>query len=280
MKRFIVLSMIVVVGLLVPALPAAGCEPRCAGGDLSDSGLLAEARRQMTELNRGYGGNPAPNCSDEHDQVLEDGNDTVEHEGWLRWVPDFANDPTPPDGVSNEWYQQVCHIPGGADIPLTSWQRFDAVAPEILAQVAIDNMLAGIPQHTIETNPDITGLVAIDTWFWIEGGGLEPVSATASVPGVTVVATAEPGGVEFDFGDGTTGQCEGAGTPYSEGATSACTHEYQAAGTYTVTATIRWTGSYTVNGGAPVPIETVAERTASDDLPVEEAQAINTGTGG
>jgi hypothetical protein len=248
----------------------------------------------MTELGRGYpGGAPPYNCSEEDslfiprdgdgNEVGGDDNDTVDHQGWMRWVPDFANDPTPPDGVSNEWYQQVCYIPGppSQTLPGASWQRFDAVNPENLARVAIDDMLAGIPQHTIETNPDIEGFVGFETWFWIDGGMLEPVTATASIPFMTVVATAEPGRVQFDFGDGATGECTGSGTPWSEGATSDCTHQYEVAGHYEVTATIEWTGSYTVNGGAPVVIDEVATRTATLDLPVEEGQAINTtGQGG
>jgi hypothetical protein len=274
-----------VAGLVFLGLPADAC-PTCGGSDLSNDGLIAQARNQMRQLNAGYNGNPSPNCNEEDalfkvgdDGQYDDGNDTVEHQGYLRWVPDFDDDPTPPtDGPSIEWYQQACYIPGPPSMELRapSWQRFDAVTPENLALVAIDDMLSSIPQHTISVNPAADSMVAIDTWFWVDGGAVEPVSATASVPGVTVVATAEPGGVSFDLGDGTTLRCDDFGTPYAPGATSTCTHAYEAAGTYGITATILWRGSYTINGGAPIPIETGVERTASFTLNVNEAQAVNT----
>jgi hypothetical protein len=285
LTRLTVGGAVVAVGLMFFGLPAEAC-PTCAGSNLSDDGLIAEARSQMNELNQGYNGNAAPNCTEEdslfhagEDGVDDDGNDTVEHHGYLRWAPDFADDPTPPDdGPSIEWYQQVCYIPGPPSMTLlgTSWQRFDAVTPENLARVAIDDMLASIPQHTISVNPTGPSLVALDTWFWVDGGAIEPVQAVASVPGVTVVATAEPGGVTFDFGDGTSLECEDFGTPYAAGASSDCTHAFDGAGTYSITATIVWRGSYTVNGGAPIAIETGVERTATFTLAVNEAQAINT----
>lgn len=44
--------------------------------------------------------------------------------------------------------------------------------------------------------------------------------ASASVPGVEVVATARPGGVHFDFGDGASLECDGPGVAWSPGATN------------------------------------------------------------
>ena len=131
LTRLTVGGAVVAVGLIFFGLPAEAC-PTCGGSNLSDDGLIAEARSQMNELNQGYNGNPAPNCTEEdslfhagEDGVDDDGNDTVEHHGYLRWAPDFADDPTPPDdGPSIEWYQQVCYIPGPPSMTLlgTSWQ--------------------------------------------------------------------------------------------------------------------------------------------------------------
>lgn len=265
--------------LVLSAVPVAG-DPWGNGGSITDDGLLARARDQMRTLNAGYNGNPAPTCDDEHDYLPDDGNDEVEHDGWLRWEPDFENDPTPPrDGPSIEWYRLVCHIPGRpwppGDPLGAAWMRFDAVTPENLARVAVDDMLAAIPEHSIGVNPEPEAMVAIDTWLWVDGVSREPVVATASVPGVEVVATAEPGGVHFDFGDGTSLECDGPGSEWSQGATSDCTHRFDVAGHYTITATIIWSGSYTINGGPPVPLDTVVTRSATFDLAVNEAQAVN-----
>ena len=284
--RSAAVAVVVVAGLLLSGLPAEAC-PSCGSGDLSNAGLIARARSQMAELNAGYNGNPSPNCNEEQSPFtlgeageFDDGNETVEHQGYLRWVPDFGDDPTPPqDGPSIEWYQQVCYVPGPPEMTLrgASWRRFDAVSPEALAMVAIDDMLASIPAHTISMAPEVTSMVAVDTWFWIDGAATEALPpVTASVPGTRVVATAAPGGVTFDLGDGTSLECDDFGTPYAPGATSDCTHAYDEAGTYTVTATIGWTGSYTINGGPPIPIETAVQRTATVGVTVNEAQAVNT----
>lgn len=283
MNRYIVGGIVSMAVLVSAALPAGACDV-CGGGDISDAGIRAQARAEMAELNAGYSGGP-PNCTDEHELVPEDGNDVVEYEGYLRWVPDFANDPTPPDGVSNEWYRRICYLP---DMPPRDGlargfhgRRFENVEPEVLAQVAIEDVFTDIGTHTISTSPVVdNAMVGIPTWFWAENLEGDGETAVAEIPGVRVVATARPGGVNYDFGDGTTLGCAGTGTPYAPGATSDCTHTYETAGHYTVTATVLWTGSYTINGGPPIPIEAAIERTATFDLTVNEAQAINTRPGG
>ena len=274
-----------VVGVtILPAAPAAACDGlACAGGDITEAGVLAETRSQMNELQTGYGsGNHIP-CNDEDDLAEEDGNDIVEAEGWYRWVPDFANDPTPPDNGAGEWYRYVCHIPGRSDFPVTprgaSWRRFEAVTPQNLALVAIDDMLAEIGDPDLSTNPAVESLVGLHTWFWIDASSLATAQATASVPGITVVATATPSAIRFDFGDGTSMECPGAGTPWTPGSPegpSDCSHLYERAGNYTVTAGVLWSGTYSVNGGPPTPIGSSIVRQDSVDLTVLEAQAVNT----
>lgn len=269
-------------GLLVVGPPADACTGlNCPQAEITEDGVIAQARAEMNELNAGYPGGPPPtNCTDEHELVPEDGNDIVEYHGWLRWVPNFENDPTPPDGTSNEWYRHTCYLP---DMPPRTGEplmyhsrRFDAVTPENIARVAVDDMLAGIPDHAIETSPADASLVAVDTWFWVTGEATTPQQAIASVPGTTVVATAEPGGLHLDFGGGEPLDCGDFGVPWSAGATSECVHAFQTAGIHQVTASILWRGSYTIDGGAPIPIETAVERTTTFDVTVNEAQAINT----
>ena len=160
-------------------------------------------------------------------------------------------------------------------------QIFDAIAPQVIAQVAIDDVLSQIPALSISTNPEDDSLVAIDTWFWVDGVPPTTVSRRQrSVPGIAVVATAYPGGVCGSTS--ATAPAPSARVPastYTAGATSDCTHEYQVAGDYTITATVLWTGTYTVNGQGPFPITTAVPRTDTFNLPVNEAQAINTGSG-
>jgi len=277
-------SSVVAVTVVLPAAPAAACDGSfCAGGDITDAGLLAETRRQMDDLRQGYGGNAVPDCNDEHDFASDDGNDVVEADGYLRWVPDFANDPTPPDNGAGEWYRQVCYIPGRPTFPTdpagAAWRRFDAVTPQNLALVAIDDMISEIGDPDLETNPEVESLVGLHTWFWVDGSSLAAREATASVPGITVVATATPSSIRFQFGDGTGMECPGGGTPWTPGTPegpSDCSHVYETAGVYAVTAGVLWTGTYSVNGGPPTPIGSSIVRDNALDLTVVEAQALNT----
>jgi hypothetical protein len=54
------------------------------------------------------------------------------------------------------------------------------------------------------------------------------------------------------------------------------TTSYQSAGTYAVTSTLMWSGTYTVNGNGPFQVATPVARVANLNLAVQEAQAINT----
>ncbi len=268
--------------------PGAGPCATCTGAVTpTPEGLLAQARSEMAELNSVA--NDPPPCTDESNDYVgtEDGaNDgTVQHEGYLQyrltavaqedWDAAYGGDD------SSTFYRLECFLPGVSS-PwglLVDVVEFQAVNPQVLAQVAIDDALALIPTQTVRRSPSGRSLVGVPTWFWVDGAD-DVVAATASVPGMSVTATASPGAVRFDLGDGTTMECAGRGTPYEAGATSDCTHTYERAGHYTVTSTILWTGTYTVNDAGPFPIANAVARTATlPDLPVNEAQAINTGGG-
>lgn len=270
-------------GLVVysPAADAAPGDPclGCGNANIADGGLIARARTQMNELN---GTNSrAQTCTDEDDTFAEDGNDTVEHTGVIQWRLTVNEQDVWDGDDTTTGYRLECWLgqaawDAGFD-GLMEVRMFDAISPRLVAQVAIDNALSLIPTQDIVTNPTTESLVAIDTWFWVTGVPEGGVSASANVPGINVVATATPGGLEFNFGDGTGLTCPDFGTPYAPGATSNCTHPFERAGVYEVSSTILWTGQYTVNGNGPFPIAAAIARTDTFSLPVSEAQALNTG---
>ena len=99
------------------------------------------------------------------------------------------------------------------------------------------------------------------------------------MPGIPVGATASPSAIRFQFGDGTGMECPGGGTPWTPGTPegpSDCSHVYERAGDYAVTAGVLWSGTYQVNGGPPTPIGSSIVRENTLDLTVVEAQAVNT----
>lgn len=136
------------------------------------------------------------------------------------------------------------------------------VTPALLAQRAVDQMQLAGPAIGMTVPTDRFGLVGVPVWLWTEVTPTTwgPNSATASVPGLSVTATAQVTSIAWDMGDGNTTVCPNAGTPWYEGGIESPTCDYiydrssagQPDDAYTVTATstwqVRWTG-----GGPPAP---------------------------
>jgi hypothetical protein len=143
--------------------------------------------------------------------------------------------------------------------------------PEELAQRAVEQLPLAQPQIGMTPTPGRTGLVGLPVWLWLEGGIWTPVSATASVPGLSVTATATPVRVVWDMGDGTTVTCRTAGVPYRASAGDAmspeCGHRYERPSSaepdeaYDVTATVTWDIQW-AGGGASGDLTQVRSATA------------------
>ncbi len=144
-----------------------------------------------------------------------------------------------------------------------------SVAQELLDQVPV-------PDVAISANPDL-GLVALPSWFWIEGYNGAPINASSSLGGVTVDVEITPQQYNWDFGDGGTLQTTSPGQPYP--AESDVQYTYQRsslqAGSYTVTVEITFSARYKVHGGAWESLAAIT-RSFSDDYPVQQLQAVLT----
>lgn len=133
------------------------------------------------------------------------------------------------------------------------------VDPEQLARQAVDRMLL--------TGPDIASpraagryVVGMPMWLWIRPSPTTygPNTASASLAGVTVTATAKVTQINWRMGDGESVTCNGPGTPYEDSYgkqdSPTCGHTYsstsadQRIGKYTVSATATWTVNWQVNG--------------------------------
>lgn len=124
-------------------------------------------------------------------------------------------------------------------------------APAVLAAQA--RSLLVLPKPTIASNPPVGSpqWVGVPTWEFLSRDVWTAVSAKAEVPGESVVATATPVSVTWDFGDGSQAVCAGPGTPFTSGmdpkaSSPDCGHTYRTSsgsapgGKYQVTATIMW----------------------------------------
>lgn len=182
------------------------------------------------------------------------------------------------EGVTDGLYRPPVWIPDGQQPEPTLLP-----SPAELAQLARKQLR--LPAPTIAANPAGDQLVNLPTWMWLRDG-FRPVSATASVPGVSVTATAAPTSVVWSMGDGSTVTCIGAGTPYTAGtdpkaSSPDCGHVYrrssasQAGQAFPVTATVHWTVTWSGAGqGGTFPNMTT---TGTADFRVAESQALNNG---
>jgi len=191
------------------------------------------------------------------------------------------------------WYTYQCSGPGFRDglyrapVWIPDGQAPGAAplpSPEELAQQARSQLR--LPAPRIVSNTAGIKLVTLPTWLWLDRGSWGAESATASVPGASVTATATPTSVSWSLGDGTDLTCTGAGTPFPAGAdpqaaSPDCGHTYRrsSAGAphlaFPASATVHWTVIWSGMGtGGTFPDMTT---TASASFRVAEAQALGTG---
>ena len=181
----------------------------------------------------------------------------------------------PPDA----WYEGTCSLTGVIRNPVLI-PRVTAADVAELARAQL-----GLPEPTLAADPAGDQLVNLPTWLWITDGW-ETVTATASVPGVSVTATATPTSATWTTGDGTTVDCAGPGSRFPTGSdpragSPDCGHTYsrssvsQPGGTYPVETTVRWTVTWSGAGESGTFPEMTT--TGATRFRVAESQALNTG---
>ena len=87
-----------------------------------------------------------------------------------------------------------------------------------LAQEAIRRLQLLGPEIGMAPPPTSTGLVGVPVWLWtaVTPATWGPTSATASVPGLSVTATARADHIVWDMGDAHSVTCANPGTPYRQ----------------------------------------------------------------
>ena len=136
----------------------------------------------------------------------------------------------------------------------------------------------GASPPAVSANPTPTGLVGLDTWFWLVPAPA-PTTLTESIGGTEYAVTAAPIGVDWDFGDGSSASLAGS-TAYGAAypAPSPVAHAYEAFDRpgYPVSAAVRYAISWTARSGGrtfgPYPLGTVAVDARKLTYPVEQAQ--------
>ena len=159
-----------------------------------------------------------------------------------------------------------------------------SVTPGELAQQAVDQMALTGPAIGTTVGSGELGVVGVPVWLWTEVAPQTwgPTSATASVPGLSVTATARATQIDWDMGDGSRVVCANPGTPYvaEQVHSPTCDHTYvwpsidEPGEAYTVTGTTTWSVSW--SGGGTSGSLTVT-RTAQTSVRIGELQVLVSG---
>lgn len=149
-------------------------------------------------------------------------------------------------------------------------------AAERAAEMAARQLNLTPPQLEINPPAPSNQIVGIPTWLWI-GDAWSPISASATLGGVTATVTAVPNSVRFDMGDKNTVTCA-PGTSYdttrpARDQHTDCSHTYINPGNFTIRATLTWDVSWIATTGVG---DTLGQVTRTTELPVQvvEVQAM------
>jgi hypothetical protein len=188
------------------------------------------------------------------------------------------------DPVEGRPYVVVCRDADGVVV----YQRVIIYQPgtvtvdaATLARQAYRQLPLLYPQPYTAPPANMTQLVGVRTWFWIDPNQWQARSATASVPGLSATVTARPAEVRWDTGDGTTITCDGPGTPYDPDRPdslqhSDCSHVFEHDGEHDVRATIVWQVRWTASDGTSGTLPDVT-RATQFPLQAQERQAVING---
>ncbi len=170
------------------------------------------------------------------------------------WIPVGVQ---PPD-------VQIIVVPGASTDPAS-------IAANLLDHVPVPNVTLGV-------NPGV-GLVAMPSWFWVEGYDGSPITASDTLGGTTVAVEITPTGYRWDFGDGVVLTTTSLGEPYP--GESDVRHAYEqsslsAGGAFSLTLEITFSARYRVDGGPWQPLDPIT-RSFTAAYPVQQLQSILTG---
>jgi hypothetical protein len=205
---------------------------------------------------------------------------------------EFVNPQRPPPpgrGPSGGWYVQMCQLTNGVSSDVPSW--FDAPPGVDVAAVARQAMAQlRLPSPEIRTSPSSAApvLVYVPVWLWLSHDSFVSRSATASVPGLSITATATAQRVRWETGDGDVEVCTDAGTAWRTGMdpqapSPTCGHTYLPESTNTssgsfvarLRATVTWSVSW-AGGGATGTVPDLAT-TSTVNLRVVLSRSVNGG---
>nr|MDT0658812.1 hypothetical protein [Micromonospora sp. DSM 115978] len=185
-----------------------------------------------------------------------------------------------PDG----WYIKTCYDPATDELTFggTVFLTSPPTTLDIMVQRALSQLT--FPKPVMASNPrmDKPQVVHVPVWWWVQPGLWKTHTATASLPGISITARAEPTKITWYAGDGSTKVCHGPGTPWIGGkpplSESDCSHTYTTTsreapgGKFTLRAVVTWHITWSGGGfSGTEPAATTADQATievTDNWPV------------
>ncbi len=134
-----------------------------------------------------------------------------------------------------------------------------------------------LPPPAVGINPATVGITQLSSWFWVTGD-TGPVTVTVNLGGYSVTTTATPVAYQWDFGDGASAASPGAGAETNP----SVTHTFHDKGTYVVTLSIDYAGTYSYAGPGGTGTATLGEYEppgVSTPYVVQEVRSVLTPSG-
>lgn len=121
-------------------------------------------------------------------------------------------------------------------------------SPIELAWVAADRAASFAEWPELRVAPSRIGLTGLRSYFWLARDP-RPVTASASVPGMTVTAYAEPVQFRWDFGEGGGRSTSHSGRAWTRRRPGNIGHMYETRGPRTIGVEVIWEARWRINSG-------------------------------
>ncbi|MPZ50273.1 MAG: hypothetical protein GEU75_13415 [Dehalococcoidia bacterium] len=191
-----------------------------------------------------------------------------QHPGHAPWVVNCTNG-----------YMNIVWLPAttdDSDINIVIETGDPSVDPLLLAAELLDEI--PVPDIEIGANP-ATGMVAVPSWFWLDGYDGSPIVESAALAGITVEVEITPTSSRWVFGDGATLSTASFGAVYPEPSDIRHTYErssLSAGGAYAVSVDLTFAVRFRVVGEDWQDLEPIT-RSFSSEYPVRQLQSVLTG---
>jgi hypothetical protein len=180
-----------------------------------------------------------------------------------------------PDGITAVLYFRDC---GDGPVRQYVWVRREP--PTVVAEQALSDLATRLlTAPLVSVSPPDRGVVNLETWLAATDTG--PISATATIPGLSVTATATIASTVWDLGNGDRITCAGTGVAWSEesdGVPAPCGYTYRVAtpenAPHRLTATFVWQITWRSSRGDTGTLPAITSAPQSIDYPVREIQTV------